>query len=152
PLITLDPQEINDFNQKYPPRDNENFNLKVVNQNTLNIEELQWGKPGQINVPNSEERRDFDASINPHIGPTLRIETRFQHVGGLNVEGVPRGGTMADLFEKMRADGLAESKALCGESMPADPFNTPLWRNDIRLVVDYFDNLGQFVDRFVVEH
>ncbi|NLB62712.1 MAG: cadherin repeat domain-containing protein [Fibrobacter sp.] len=151
PMVTLDPESIDKLNQEFPPRPDENFSFKVVNQQTLEEEELQWGKPGQVEVPKKDERRVYNGLVNSNIGPTLRVEIRFQHVGGTNGEGLPRGGTLADLFEKMRADGVDESKALCGESMPADPYNTPLWRNDIHLVVDYFDNLGQFVDRFVVE-
>jgi hypothetical protein len=149
-MVDLDPKKVALVEKEYPSRKDERYSLSVVNQQTLDEEEVAYGSASQTQhvVPGSG--RVYDGTLNTHLGPTLRVEAKFQQVGGVNGEGVPRGGTLADLLERTRSQDIKDEDVLCGEPLPKDPFVVPIWKNRLQVEVQMFDNMGQFVDRFVV--
>lgn len=150
PLIVLDPKSISSIAKDYPTRKDEFYSLSVLNQKTLEEEEAAYGSSSKTHKVGMGQGRVYNGTRNVHLGPTLRIEAKFQPIGGLNGEGMQRGGTLADLLERTRDQGIADKDVLCGESMPADPVHTPIWTNRVQVEVQLFDNLGQYVDRFLV--
>ena len=150
PMVTLDPKKVAAVELKYPGRDDERFSLGVINQESLEEEEAAWGNSGTVNEVSPGTGHVYDGTVKTHLGPTLRIEAKFQQVGGTNGEGQPRGGTLADLLERVQEQGGSVDDALCGQAMPTDTYTTPLWDNRLKVDVRIFDNMGQYVDNFAV--
>jgi len=148
PMVVLDEKKITTLESLYPTRNDEYFSMTVINQKSLEEEEFAWGSSGTVHNTTPGTGRVYDGTVKTHIGPTLRIEAKFQQVGGLNGEGDGRGGTLADLLEKTREEGVADSKTLCNQSLPADPSSVPLWNNKLVVNAEVYDNVGQFVDNF----
>jgi len=149
-MVVLDPRKVDQVAAVYPQRPNEKFTLTAINQEALQEEELAWGTTGKATHDTAGSQRVYQGTGNTHFGPTLRIEVKFQQVGGTNGEGTPRGGTVADLLERTRSLGIADSVALCGEVAPLDPYKTPIWSNSLQVETQTYDQLGQFIDDYKV--
>ncbi|HSQ42848.1 MAG TPA: hypothetical protein VLM37_11255 [Fibrobacteraceae bacterium] len=153
PLVEPTEGDLTELASDYPNHnDNETFSFTVVNQTTMEEEELAWGESGSSIYPTeSDAGFVYESSVDNHVGPTLAIEVKFQQVGGLNAEGESRGGTLADLLEWADEEGVSSDEVLCGESMPSDPDSVALWNNSLKLTVEIYDNIGQFLDNFTVK-
>lgn len=154
PVIILKPEDVDKAFAVNPPRKDERFTLSVLNRRTDREDEVAYGTSEGKNVRPDQvgEGRTYSTQDNSaHVGPTLHIEVKLQSVGGLNGMGDPRGGTLTELMEWADRNGVEPRDAMCGEDIPVALWDSlPLWRNQIVVETQFFDNMGQFVDEYKV--
>ncbi|NLB62711.1 MAG: fibro-slime domain-containing protein [Fibrobacter sp.] len=149
PITKLKPDEVNEYFSKNPPHKDGRYVVTIYDYEKEQEVEVGWGNKDKSFVTKGNDRV-YGTNGTSYVGPTLRIEMRFQHVGGLDGEGNPRGGTVADLLEWAESEGIEPSKALCGEPIPADPYETPLWKNSVFIEAQIFDQMGQYINRYKI--
>lgn len=154
PVVMLKPEDVEEAFAVNPPRKDERFTLSVVNQLTDQEDEVAYGTSDGKNVRPKKvgEGRTYSTQgKNAHVGPTLRIEVKLQSVGGINGAGSQRGGTLRELMEWAASNEVEPEDALCGEDIPESMWDSlPLWRNQVKVETQFYDNLGQFVDQYTV--
>lgn len=156
PLIDFnDPrmrEELARLRTEQPLRPGERYTLSVQQSRENVLDQLVFGDSRGQNP--SDRIRSGEMVFS---GPTIRIEARFPHVGGLNGAGENRGGTLGDLLEGMRTSGFQAPGGMTleqfvtgneGQLPLGNPDTIPIWKNDLQLNIQIYDNLGQFVDNF----
>jgi hypothetical protein len=154
PVVVMNPKDVDKAFSKAPPRKDERYAFTAINRATDLADEIAYGtSAGTVVKPKSaKDQRTYGLEANTHVGPTLHIQTRLQSVGGVNAEGDRRTGTLQDLMEWIgEKGGVDTAEALCGLNIPQSQWEVrPLWRNSVTVEADIFDNMGQYIDRFVV--
>jgi hypothetical protein len=169
PLIKMDEKKIAQMYALNPPEKNEVYALSILNMETGTEQELQFGSGANTRKAKGEE--PYPGMKGQHIGPTLRIEIKVPHMGGLDAAGNPRGG---DITSMMMDDGLIYLDGQAGDvdevgltisdyvsnhclqdafdDVPGQDVTTAsLSKTTISLNFNLYDNLGQFVDRYILE-
>lgn len=163
PLVMLDHKKIEKFYEINPPEDDEYYALSFVNTETGREEEKQYGMGAS--TKKGDDAEPYPGLMGKHLGPTLRLEIKLPHMGGVDAAGKLRGGDIRSILEPdgrvAITEGAGEDRVLiplseyaekyCIEDAfaglsPGELLDAPIFRSKIYIEVMVYDAIGQFVD------
>ncbi len=162
-LVQLNPQQVSTLYGEKAPTEKELFGLSFINVHNGQEDQMLTGAGSVTQASSGEE--PYSGLIGKHFGPTVRVEVKLTHLGGVDAAGNMRGGDMQSIVE---LDGRVALSAGTGEDRklvsledyvseycfdgvydslsPMDLLHAPLYKTTVSFDFGIFDAIGQFVD------
>jgi fibro-slime domain-containing protein len=155
PITEVTQEILQDYRAKYPKMKDETYGISVLIHDNTAADPDDRIKELRLMVGNGDKTYDnsqvfFGSALqnSGHPGPALRLTLNLKHIGGFfesdtSLVQKSRGGTLSELLENVGDDDFV----LDGQPMPPNPANESIWKHDLKIEVQVFDNIGQYVDR-----